>query len=104
MTKLPRKSESKEDRSTVTLSVPWVTDGQHRLSCRTEGEFEKFIDRRSDVHALYIQEFHRTRRLGICLAAGLLVLACLVPFSRPKVAKYCHIGLVPLSSVSLSAR
>lgn len=59
-------------------------DGQHRLSCRTEAEFEKFIDRRSEVHALYIQEIHRTRRLGMCLAAGPLVLACLVPIFAPE--------------------
>lgn len=83
MTNLPRKVESKE-RSTATLSPPWVMDGQHRISCSTQAEFDKFIDRRSEVHVLYIRESQRTRRLGMCLAAALLALGCLIPLFAPE--------------------
>ena len=42
-----------------------------------------FVQERTALHALFVTETQKTKRLGLILAAGLLALACIIPIFAP---------------------
>ncbi|HYD36775.1 MAG TPA: hypothetical protein VEA60_04125 [Allosphingosinicella sp.] len=93
---MARKEKGTEPRSEVSMSAPWVIGGKNvarvvrgnvgiqRGRFLSGDELNDFVHARTDLHATYIQETQRTRRLGLYLAAGLLALACLIPVFAPE--------------------
>lgn len=76
------------DRGRVRLSAPWshVLVGDHRqmAACVSDADLESFVTVRSRVHALYIAEEHRTKRLGMIVGAALVAAAAaLMVFAPP---------------------
>ena len=61
-----------------------------------------FIQERSALHAMFIAESEKTKRLGLVLAAGLLALACIIPIFAPAgremVSYWISIGLFVFSA------
>lgn len=82
---MARKTIKDHPSSLLRLSVPWMSEAPNvgpPESMGTENTKE-FIRARTELHREYLRELQRTRRLGLCLAAGLLALACLIPVFAP---------------------
>lgn len=80
------QSENNSQRTSrgshIELSTPWgriCSAGPPK----TIEEANAFIHERSVLHALFITETEKTKRLGLSLAACLLALACIIPIFAP---------------------
>jgi hypothetical protein len=94
----PEKNTESKIRSKIALSAPWdrLARGNMRMQeshfmrdsndaeAADEAEWlDRFIEERSEVHAIYIRESEKTKRFGYGLSAALLALACVVPVFAP---------------------
>ena len=85
-------SDPDTQSSAISLSAPWNAGARfargniNAQSARylSKDEAKSFIEKRTDLHAIYIRETERTRRFTLGLAASLLALASVVPFIAPE--------------------
>jgi hypothetical protein len=107
----PRGSQDKTAREyEVKLSPPWggsqtvaARVATHVRQCKTsgsddDGQGEIFVVERSRVHEAYIREQEKTKRLGLILAAALLIAAgamlLFAPAGREKISYFVAVALL----------
>lgn len=84
-----RKSPEKSESNQVRLSVPWGGhQGYRNVMSNIAGlpsaeSAEEFIRERTRLHELYIREQERTKRIGLVLAAVLILAASALVLFAP---------------------
>jgi hypothetical protein len=88
MARLPgEKDASKKEK--IELSVPWSGRAFRPMRNTRESDLVDaaasydFVRIRSALHEVSIKETEKTRRLAMCLSAGLLALPCIIPVFAP---------------------
>ena len=72
------------DSDGTSLSTPWGGDcGRYLRGPENESVTKTFLEARSNVHATYILETEKTKRMGYGLSTLLLAIACIVPIFAP---------------------
>lgn len=78
--------KDKEEQNHIRLSAPWVdyTVGQSASwSGKADESVKRFIDERTRVHSLFIQEEARTKRLTLVISATFLLAAMAIILFAP---------------------
>lgn len=69
----------------VTLSPPWGREQSISLSEHASTiSVGSFVEERSRVHAIYIREHAKNKRIGLILSAALILLAALIVTFAPE--------------------
>jgi hypothetical protein len=84
-----KKPIKQDDNSEISLSAPWDDGGCSQVLRNVSVALpkrmaESFVKERTRVHELYIREQERTKRLGLILAAVLILAAAATVLFAPQ--------------------